>query len=507
MRFGIGIQDFELLREKGYGYVDKTRHIVDFMDAAPRAFLSRPRRFGKSLTISTIKELYAGKRALFEGLWAYDNWDFEKRARPVIWLKFGGGGFGTGVAEATIRRVIADAAADLAIELTETDNAASLAELITAAASASPAGRVVVLVDEYDKPVVDHLDDLDIAEQNIMFLREVYSVFKAYDHLLEYLLLTGVSALSKVSVFSGLNNLQDMTLAPAARTLVGITEAEIDEHYGALIAERGFDRGLMREWYNGYSWGGDRLYNPWSLTNFLNSGQFFNHWASTGSPRWLVLQMRDAMSIPRTPAYADQQELTNLTIGRLSVVPLLFQTGYLTIVGQTDYDFELDYPNREVRQTIEAAFLSSLIDEGSPTELRNRIRRAILRPDQPDIPTVVQSLNALFAEVPYHLWGPEGSETERIFHLVVYLVFRLTGIHVRAEVATARGRADAVVETDTHVVGFEFKLDGSAAEALAQVGDRDYLRPHVGGAKGVLAVGANFSSAARQIDEYEVATL
>ena len=198
-----------------------------------------------------------------------------------------------------------------------------------------------------------------------------------------------------MSVSSGLNDLQDMTLAPAARTLVGITEAEIDKHFGSLIAERGYDRGQMREWYNGYSWGGDRLYNPWSLTNFLTSGQFFNHWASTGSPRWLVLRMRDAMSIPRTPAYADQQELTNLTVGRLSVVPLLFQTGYLTIVGQNDYDFELDYPNREVRQTTEAAFLSSLIDEGSPTELRYRIRRALLRPDQPDVPTVVQFSGAL----------------------------------------------------------------------------------------------------------------
>lgn len=504
MKYPLGIQDFRSLREGGYVYVDKTEQICRVADAGKYFFLARPRRFGKSLTVSTLHELYSGSAELFEGLWAGEHWDFAARRRPVVWLKFASSGFRTAGLKAALHRMVDASADQLGIDLLpDGPFDARFDALLRSAAAISPAGRVVLLIDEYDKPIIDYLNDIERAEANRDLLKSFYSVLKDADPILELVFITGVSAFAKVSIFSDLNNVTNLSLDPLAYDLVGITPAELEGTFAAQLDATDFTRETIREWYNGYSWGGDvRVYNPWSLLTFLRSGLLRNYWFETGTPTFLVEAMRAGGAYDVRGVQASAMGMLDFDLRHLDPVTVLFQTGYLTVVdSEPEYAlYTLDYPNREVRQSLERMLLRLYLDR-PPTEPMTRVRALHHAFERGDLEGVIAVIDATFAELPFEHWR---RDDEHLFHAIVHLLFNLLGVHVRSEVHTARGRCDAIVETDARVYAFEFKRDRPAAEALAQIRERGYLDRFADGGRERVAVGVSFDSERKAVREWAV---
>ncbi|MCO6477568.1 MAG: AAA family ATPase, partial [Phaeodactylibacter sp.] len=369
MKYPIGIQDFGELRRDGYVYVDKTQYIHRIVTGGKYFFLSRPRRFGKSLLLSTMKELYSGARELFEGLWIEDNWDWGKQ-NPVIWLKFSSYAYQTKELDTAINEGLLLEAKRLGITLGEANYKSYLQELITKAASK---GKVVLLIDEYDKPIIDYLDDITQAEANREALKNFYSILKDSDPYLELVFITGVSAFSKVSIFSDLNNLKNLSLHKDAVELLGITNGELKACFGPVIRQIAKQEEeepdefyeKVKTWYNGYSWDGDsKLYNPFSLLSFLDGGKFQNFWFETGTPTFLVKEMRKHHYYDVDHIEVSESQLSAFDYQHLDPVTVLFQTGYLTIDG---YDerflvYRLRYPNQEVRFSLQQYLLNAYRD-------------------------------------------------------------------------------------------------------------------------------------------------
>ena len=493
LKYPIGIQDFRTLREGGYAYVDKTEHIHRLLTTGKYYFFSRPRRFGKSLTVATMNELYSGSRELFDGLWVQDHWDFGAMRRPVVWLKFASSGFRTQGLEAALHTLIDRAARQLGVELPETSFDQKFYLLLE---RASVNGRVVLLIDEYDKPIIDYLDDVPRAEANRELLKSFYSVIKDSDPFLELVFITGVSAFSKVSIFSDLNHLNNISLSPLTNTLVGITEAELEQHFEPALTS--VDRVRMRRWYNGYSWTGElTVYNPFSLLGFLADGQYRNYWFETGTPTFLVKALRDRQLYPLHDLELTQQDLTTFEIDQLRPYSLLFQTGYLTI---TESDpvisyYKLDFPNLEVKQALEEMLLGAYANTGADNP-RSRVLTMYRALQRKEIDKVVEAVNTVLGGVPYDLWQ---QNDERTFHTLVHLLFSLLGVIVQSEVHTARGRCDALVLTDDYVYAFEFKVDATAQAALDQIEARGYLTPYADDPREKVAVGISFDRERRRI--------
>ncbi|KGE87787.1 ATP-binding protein [Phaeodactylibacter xiamenensis] len=500
MKYPIGIQDFRELREGGYVYVDKTKTLFNILQQGGGYYhLHRPRRFGKSLLLSTMNELYRGNRELFEGLWIDNHWDWEGMQRPVIWLKFSSQGIRTMGLEAGLDAMLNGEANRLGIQLEKATFDLQFKELIQ---KASKENKVVLLIDEYDKPIIDYLDDPQVAEAHREILKSFYSILKDSDPYLELIFITGVSAFSKVSIFSDLNNLYNLSLVAAARTLLGITQDELEHYFAEPLAR--VDKAKVRQWYNGYSWGGtEKVYNPFSILSFFQGGgEYSNFWFETGTPTFLIREMKKRAYYFPERIEVSQNKLNAFDLTRLDPISVLFQTGYLTILKYEpeDHLYTLDYPNMEVRQSMEQSLLHEYL-EGPIQDplarvagLRNALREG-------DIEGMVRIINALFASMPYDLWPQQ--QTERFFHAIIHLTFDLLGTYIRSEVHTANGRCDALVETADRIYALEFKLDKSAAEALQQIFDKGYLQPYADSPKQRVAVGLNFSSEERAVVAWE----
>lgn len=500
MKYPIGIQDFRELREGGYVYVDKTKTLFNILQQGGGYYhLHRPRRFGKSLLLSTMNELYRGNRELFEGLWIDNHWDWEGMQRPVIWLKFSSQGIRTMGLEAGLDAMLNGEANRLGIQLEKATFDLQFKELIQ---KASKENKVVLLIDEYDKPIIDYLDDPQVAEAHREILKSFYSILKDSDPYLELIFITGVSAFSKVSIFSDLNNLYNLSLVAAARTLLGITQDELEHYFAEPLAR--VDKAKVRQWYNGYSWGGtEKVYNPFSILSFFQGGgEYSNFWFETGTPTFLIREMKKRAYYFPERIEVSQNKINAFDLTRLDPISVLFQTGYLTILKYEpeDHLYTLDYPNMEVRQSMEQSLLHEYL-EGPIQDplarvagLRNALREG-------DIEGMVCIINALFASMPYDLWPQQ--QTERFFHAIIHLTFDLLGTYIRSEVHTANGRCDALVETADRIYALEFKLDKSAAEALQQIFDKGYLLPYADSPKQRVAVGLNFSSEERAVVAWE----
>jgi hypothetical protein len=353
MKYPIGIQDFRKLREEGYLYVDKTEHIHDILSGSRYLFLSRPRRFGKSLLLSTLNELYSGSQELFEGLWIEDKWDWAQ-INPVIWLRFSQIDYQKKGLYDALFEEIQRIARSLGIVLSGATLKDCFNELI-GAAHRKYKHKTVLLIDEYDKPIIDFLDAVPQALENRNTLKHLYSVLKDNDSNLQTVFMTGVSAFSKLSIFSDLNNLDNLTFSPSAYTLLGITEGELNRFFPQQMAVA--DVGKMKRWYNGYSWGGsDRVYNPFSILLFFKEGQQYqNYWFETGTPTFLVKEMKQKQYYDIEGTQASSADLSNFDIERLNPLTVLFQTGYLTIQKYVEEDllYTLDYPNLEVKHSLQ----------------------------------------------------------------------------------------------------------------------------------------------------------
>ncbi|NBC09227.1 MAG: AAA family ATPase [Bacteroidetes bacterium] len=355
MKYPIGIQDFRKLREGGYVYVDKTAPIYDVITQGVYNLFYRPSGFGKSLMMSTIKELYSGSRELFKGLWVEDQWDWEQMQRPVILLRFSDFNYvGQGVRSA-IREGIKKISQDIGVEFGQSSFFYLLHDLVKATYSKF-GKKVVLLVDDYDKPVMDYLDEPAIAEENQAAIMELFSFVKDAGSYLEMVFFTGATFLNRNNAFSSsLNNLLDLSLSRNTQKLLGFTQSELEHYFAKPLA--GTDREKIRRWYNGYSWGhSEKLYNSRSILRFFESGGAYRcFWSETKPPIPLIKKMKNQKFQERLPVEVSQMMLSMFDIHRVDLVPLLFQTGCLTIAKYEPEDFlyTLDYPNEDVRQALE----------------------------------------------------------------------------------------------------------------------------------------------------------
>jgi len=365
-KYPIGLQSFKDIREDKYLYVDKTSLIHALIESGKYFFLSRPRRFGKSLLLSTIKEIFSGKKELFRGLWIEDQWHWERK-HPVIHLRFSKMPYELIGLELAISQELDRLAKELGYSLEETNIKDKFTELIRKAASRE---KVVILVDEYDKPIVDFLDEIPKAEENRAIFRSFYSVLKDADEYIRFLLITGVSRFSKVSIFSGLNNIEDISLSEPMNDLVGITQAELESNFEpeleALAKKFGVEyKEILEEtkyWYNGYSWTGPHtLYNPFSLLLLFKQQRFDNFWFETGTPTFLVKALKQQKEYQFDRVNAILTELGSFDFNNPVSEALLFQTGYVTIkhYNQKSGIAELGYPNKEVENSLKDALLST----------------------------------------------------------------------------------------------------------------------------------------------------
>ncbi|MDW8211791.1 MAG: AAA family ATPase, partial [Cytophagales bacterium] len=435
-----GEQDFAELRSKKMLYVDKTAfiHKLVFVRKSKFNFIARPRRFGKSLLVSLLKNLFEGRRELFEGLFIYDKIDWQPH--PVIHLDFSRIGFkDIGLTPAIDRRLNA-IAASYKVELRETGIGLKFAELMERLHR--QCGRqVAVLIDEYDKPITEVLEVANNQQAYLHrdILRQLYSVVKGSSEHICFFFMTGVARFAKVSAFSDLNNLTDLTFSDWFHNMLGYTQEEIERYFAVHLEEIAKRQGISREgllgqvryWYDGFSWNGvERVYNPYSVLRFLEEGKFMNFWFDTGTPKFLVEMLKRHQVYDLSGKQVSLTMTENLEIERLNLYSLLFQTGYLTLWS---YDKEsdlytLDYPNQEVSRTMIEHILVSFSENAEGGSLARQLGLSVRRHD---IAGMMETVNGLFSCIPHQLFD---SRQERYFHAILFLALKLCGFLIASEV-------------------------------------------------------------------------
>ena len=511
-RLPIGIQTFREIREEDCYYVDKSGFALRLVDEGKYYFLSRPRRFGKSLFLDTLAELFSGTEELFRGLEAHGRWDWGRRF-PVIRLSFAEGVL-TGRAEldARIRDLLRINAEGLGVEVpADLDIAGAFGELIRQA-HRRHGERVVVLVDEYDKPILDNLTRPDIARANRDGLCNLYSVIKGGDAHIRFAFLTGVSKFSKVSLFSGLNNLRDVTVSADYSAICGYTEADLDEVFAPELAD--LDREQIRTWYNGYNWTGESVYNPFDVLLLLQEREFRPWWFETATPTFLIDVLTERHTdLPRLEhLLTSEQLLSAFDVERITSEALLWQTGYLTIdsvqrVGAF-IQYRLRYPNLEVRAALNAALLDRL--GGGSSEIPRQTGQLYALLQANDFAGMEALFTAFFASIP-HDWYRNNpiAKYEGYYASVFYAYFASLGLDLTPEESSNAGRLDMALRFNAQIYLFEFKVVELAAEggALAQLKARGYADHYRGSGQPIHLIGVEFSREQRRVVGFEVETL
>lgn len=506
----IGTSTFRKIIEGGFLYVDKSRYIYELVQHPVGIyFLSRPRRFGKSLLISTLHELFQGQRQLFKGLWIDEQTDYKWPVHPVIRIDFGV----KHVSSADELKQFLDyelqrIAREHSLELHGYDNQTRFQDLIR---QLSHERGVVILVDEYDKPILDNIHDLDEAKQILTVLKGFYGVIKALDAHIRFVLISGISKFSKVSIFSDLNNLEDLTLQRSMSASLGLTEDELQHNFQGYIQSFATEEGVSKEellekirhWYNGFCFApeGENVYNPFSTLLLFKTRRFTNHWFETGTPTFIVkLIHENSYDVEQLDSMEVQEfAFSTYEIERLAILPLLVQTGYLTIKSYDKENrfYRLSYPNYEV----EDSFLSYLLDAFSNAAQglsKSYLQKLITALTNQDLNSFFEVLKVLYANIDYDLQ----IASEKYYQTIFFLIFKLIGLQIHGEVKTNKGRIDAVIELDDHVYIFEFKINQSAAIALDQIHTTEYYQKYQLHNKAITSVGANFDTELRTISDW-----
>ena len=529
MKFPIGIQDFKKIREGGFVYVDKTALLYKLANEGTIYFLSRPRRFGKSLLVSTLKYYFGGERELFNGL-AIDALEKDWNSYPIFHVDFNSTNY-TKSGDA-LSKLIKGTVEDWERQYgyvgnEEFDYGKRFAELLKHV-HATTGKRCVVLVDEYDKPLLDVLDsgmveqggdgkEMLLEDINREILKGFYSAFKSADQDLRFVLLTGVTKFSQVSVFSGFNQPADISMSTVYDAICGITEDELEavfhDEMDAMAEEMDVPKDevrlMLKRHYDGYHFSKRKtdIFNPFSLLNAFANHNIQDYWFRTGTPTYLIrlLNHTDENLNELTGKYYDTSEFIDYKADVERPLPMIYQSGYLTI---KDYDrdsdsYLLDLPNNEVKKGFLTLVASNYLGaKESASTLAIQLVRAILRDD---LDTWRKSLTAFFASIPYTMRRKDmETEKERYFHYTFYLIFRILSTYlVLTEKQQSEGRADCIIETKKVVYIFEFKLDGTADDALRQIEEKGYARPYEADMRTVRKVGVNFSSKSGTIDDWK----
>ena len=507
----LGIQNFKEVVEGGYLYIDKTRYVYDLINGAKYYFLSRPRRFGKSLLLDTICEVLRGSRELFKGFWIYDS-DYAFPKFPIIRLDM------SSISNETPEVLKAALLYELRIKINNerlsiTDNnPQNVFKSLIIDMHKKYNQRVVVLIDEYDKPILDNINNMELADANRQVLRGFYGILKSMDPYLRLVFVTGVSKFTKTSIFSGLNNLKDITMLEDYAGICGIPVESLDECFGEYIENlsrhKRFKqysnvRNEILAWYDGYSWDGEtRLLNPFSLLNFLDQKRFAGFWYTSGTPGFLLSLIKKKpesyFNIRNTEI--TEHMLDSVELDKITIEPLLFQTGYLTVkdvpLTHGTPVYMLDIPNFEVREAFNMHLLSALTesDDVRVWQVRSEINKAL---QDGDLVKMLDMLRGLFASIPYELHV----DAEAYYHSIFYVFMTLLGFDMGVEVSVSKGRVDAILELEGKAYVMEFKYEncprGMSAEkkqklvetaldkAMAQIVDRGYSDKFKGSNKAV----------------------
>lgn len=512
-KFPIGIQSFEKIRSDDFYYVDKTPFVKKLVDeGGGYYFLSRPRRFGKSLFLDTLRQAFLGKRELFEGLYLEENWDWSVKY-PVIYISFGAGVIRSPeeLVETSFY-ILRRHAEDYEVTLTERLYNKRFEELILRLYRKC-GQKVVVLIDEYDKPILDNIDHLEVAAEIREGLKNFYSVIKDADPYLKFCFITGVSKFSKVSLFSGLNNLKDLTLHPYYATICGYTQSEFETVFADRLDD--VDLELVKRWYNGYSWLGEPVYNPFDILLFLDLGELRPYWFETGTPAFLIkLLIEKKYFIPQIEDLpAGEELLGSFDVDRIEPETLLFQTGYLTIKGTEEIlpgevIYYLGYPNLEVKRAFTDHLLTYFV---SDLRAKNRNKMGVARALKAgDVQELIEVFRSFFASIPYDWYRKnELAGYEGYYASIFYCYFTALGLEVRVEDATNHGRLVMAVIFEGRCYLFEFKVVELEAkgQALEQLKSRKYHEKYRSQCQEIWLIGVEFSKEERNIVDFEIEKL
>ena len=510
-RLPIGIQTFRKIQEENCYYVDKTPHIRRMINEGTHYFLSRPRRFGKSLFLDTLKELFEGNEPLFEGLHIHDHWDWSVRY-PVVRLDFSSGNYqGSDDLREEVTAQLNVLENEAKVSPRDESASARLRHLMKLLHEQS-GQRVVLLVDEYDKPILDVLEVPEVARANRDFLRSLYSTVKFSDAHIRFTFITGVSKFSKVSLFSGLNNLKDITLDTRYSAICGYTDADLDTVFAPELP--GLDREEIRHWYNGYSWRGDeKVYNPFDILLLFDSREFGAYWFETGTPTFLIetLFNRRVSSLKLDEMIGSSDLLSTFDVDEIATEALLFQTGYLTITGEENlggkFFYRLGYPNREVRQSLNESLLDYLVKDSTRLMANSvQLYRLIEANDFSSLETL---FHAFFASIPYEWYtNNDIANFEGYYASVFYSYFAALGLNITVEDSSSHGRVDMAVHFNDNIYLFEFKVVELASEgaAMAQLQEKRYADKYRSLNQPIHLIGVEFSKDTRNITAFEVAS-
>jgi len=500
----IGIQTFSEVREDNFIYIDKTDQIKRMVEEGKYYFLSRPRRFGKSMLISTLQSLFEGRKELFEELYIYDKWDWDT-TNPVIRLSFDGVARDLADMKQDVKNILLENQDYLGITCPDSDDIGGCFKYLIRSAYEKYGQKVVILVDEYDKLIVDNLDQPEVARQGREVLRDLYTTIKGSDQYIHFAFLTGVSKFSKVSVFSGLNNLEDITLNPDFATICGYTQHDLETTFAARLS--GVDMDKVRYWYNGYNFLGEKVYNPFDILLFIkNKCVFDNYWFATGTPTFLIkLIEQNSYHIPQLENLKVSKGLIDsYNIENIALEPILFQSGYLSIKEAEFTDFGAEYvlgfPNHEVRISFHDVVARALTNKSDILMEKKSLLKSL---KEADIEQFRSTLNRVFSSIPYNNYTKNQiSIFEGYYASIAYVYLASLGLELKVEDPTSTGRIDMTIQIGDIVYILEFKVEGKG-DALAQIKEKEYHLKFMDQGKEIYLIGIHFDSVKRNISSFE----
>ena len=509
MLYPIGIQNFEKIRNGQFAYVDKSALIYDLASTGQYYFLSRPRRFGKSLLVSTMEAYFSGRRELFKGL-AVESLEKDWTCYPVLHLDL------TGSRYMYVKDLLENLSQhlrkwELLYGVTEVaEDPSARFRAVIDAAYAKTGQKVVILIDEYEKPIIDNIDNPELMEQFRRELQGFYSVIKGKDEYIRFAFLTGVTKLGKMSIFSGLNNLNDISMELKYSDICGISEKELHDNFDGSVEQLSQSCRLSKEdcyaklarMYDGYHfhYRAMGVYNPFSLLNTFNSGEFRMYWFHTGTPTFLVRYLKAGKynldDISRNDVSVET--LTGANYTSPAPITLMYQTGYLTIKGYDERfnTYYLDYPNEEVK----SGFLNSLSQLYAPRLIDGdlSVSRFVRDIERGDVESFMNRFTAFLSSNGYDVQG----DLELYFQNTMSVMLKMMGLYVKTEYHTSNGRIDIVFDTDKYVYIIELKRDLSADQALRQIEEKGYDKPFLASGKQIIKLGINFSSQTRTVADW-----
>ena len=501
----IGISTFSNIIKENYLYIDKTKEAYDLITNHKYTFLSRPRRFGKSLFLDTLKEIFEGNKELFKRLYIHDKWDWEDKY-PVIHISFSGDMRTPQGLKRRIIHILKSNQKRLQVEcdtITEYDTCFSELLFQTYEKYNKP---VVILIDEYDKAILDNLDQMTVAEQNREILRAFYGVMKDHDRYIKFVFLTGVSKFAKANIFSGLNNIEDITLSKNFGTICGYTHHDIETTFLPYLTDVDLEK--LKIWYNGYNFLGDKVYNPFDILLFIkNDCVFDNYWFNTGTPSFLIklFQTKEYNLANFENLKVDKSILNSFDINRLNLETIMFQSGYLTIkeeiIKRNRIEYVLTYPNFETKMSFNDYLISYFVED---YQKKNRVKNGLIDMlEIADLESFEQVIKSLFTSIAYNNFSKNYIQNyEGFYASVFYAYFAGAGFDkIIAEDAMSSGRIDLSVFIDDKVYIFEFKVDKKGA--LQQIKDKGYHQQYLSDYNEIYILGIEFNSEKRNVVTYE----